>query len=544
MRLGDRRFVALLLFAAVPPVVELAILVALGFKNAEGLSAQVTAVWPYDAYHDLRWLLIYHNSWPDFFGESAAALGIRALLSAALAAMAWPKEVPRPTFRWLLRRNLLIAVLVGVIVMPLAAISVAASVVALSWFLIASLVPLLLLSPFLQRAGVVAGWWQGLPSASLVGWTLLNFAAITVGGALIWITPRWWALPVAAAVGVSNGLLWRESIRTAVLPCRVRWLRFPVAPVAIVLAVSIPIVVRMVATAVPGPPENWQPPILSQQLSEHVKHAVIVVDGHESVYDGSPTADPMVERFSYVGLDTQERPRPYDPDDTHRSLESTAELMAAHVDSLHRRTGRPIAIIGRSEGAMAARLYLERWPDSPVDTLLMFSPLIRPGRGYYPPPEEQTGWGVVTGWQLRALFGLSNIFSEHPNTPDDPFVRSLMANAPFYRNRTMCPVPGVRMIAFLPTITAAEAPPGEYTKIPVFQAPAFHGGLIGRQLVQVRIVDILAGESLDQPRPEYPVLQRLAASWQAPPLKVSVNPAWDKIREPDPAFTGKVCLPR
>ena len=96
--------------------------------------------------------------------------------------------------------------------------------------------------------------------------------------------------------------------------------------------------------------------------------------------------------------------------------------------------------------------------------------------------ETPHGWGLVTGWQLRALFGVVRRVrrDRHPG-PDEPFIRSLLDNAPFYRNQLMCPVPGVRMIAFLPTTTATEAPPCDYTGIPVFQTPGVHAGCrVGR----------------------------------------------------------------
>ena len=99
------------------------------------------------------------------------------------------------------------------------------------------------------------------------------------------------------------------------------------------------------------------------------------------------------------------------------------------------------------------------------------------------------------------------------------------------------------MIAFVPTSTAGEAPPGEYTGIPVFQLPAFHGGLIGKPLVEDRIVDFLRGESFEKPRREYSFLQRLGAPWQAPPLALSVNPVWRGSGQADPGFTGRVCQP-
>lgn len=175
--------------------------------------------------------------------------------------------------------------------------------------------------------------------------------------------------------------------------------------------------------------------------------------------------------------------------------------------------------------------------------MLLFSPLVRAGRIYYPPPRAESGWGIVTGWQLRALFASTSITKVVKDDPDQPFIRSIPDNAPFYRNRTLCPVPGVRMFAFLPTSNAIEAPPGKYSGIPVFQMPAFHGGLIGREMVQNRLVDILSGQDINAPRAEYQAFQQLGAAWQAPGLALSINLAWREVRKPYPAFTGEITCP-
>ncbi|MGC5020706.1 hypothetical protein [Micromonospora sp. DT47] len=538
------RLAALLVLAVLPPVVEAAVLVGIGFHSAQGVAPQVTAVWPYDSYHDLRWLMVYHNSWLSFLLGLLALIGIRGLLSAGLTSLAWPEGVDRPSFRWLVTRNVEVAALAAVIISPWAALSLAFSAVALSWYLLASLIPMLLLAPFLQRAGVVGQWGRGLPTIELLGWSLLNFAVLTVAGALIASTPGWWVVAVAGAAGVANALLWRQVVSAAVRPARVRWPRVPVTPVAIVLVMAAAVAAQSVIGIAAGEQGEWRPPIVAERLPDRVPHAVIALAGHDSSWDGQPPADPRVERFSYRGLDGQGRPLPYRPQDTHRSLDSSAALLAAHVDALHRRTGRPVALLGQSEGAMVASTYLEKWPKpSPVEAALMFSPLIRPGRAYYPPPGHE-GWGVAAGWELRGIFALANLPKKVKTGPDEPFVRSVLVEAPFYRNRTLCPVAAVRMIAFLPTASAAEAPPGEYARIPVFQVPAFHGGVLGRRASQSRVVAFLAGEKVDVPRREYDLFQRLGAAWQAPSLALSINPVWAATREADPAFTGRICEPR
>lgn len=544
MTSSGSRWAALLALAVLPPVLEAAVLVGIGFHAAKGLAPQVTAVWPYDSYHDLRWLLVYHNSWSAFLLGLLALVGFRGLLSAGMTALAWPGHLDRPSFGWLVKRNLEVAALAAVIISPWAALAVAFSTVALSWYLLASLVPMLVLAPFLQRAGVVGHWWRGLPTLELLGWSLLNFALLTLAGGLIVSVPGWWPVVVAVPTGVANALLWRRTVAAAVMPVRIRWRRVPVAPIAIVLTMAAAVGAQSLIGLAAGGPGEWRPPVLSERLPDEVPHAVIAIAGHDSRWDGRPPVDPRIERFSYRGLDGQGRPLPYGPTDTHQSLDASAVLLAAHVDALHRRTGRPVALLGSSEGAMVARMYLEKWPrPSPVEAVMLFSPLVQPGRAYYP-PAGHSGWGVAVGWELRAIFALANLPQEVKNDPDQPFIRSVLVNAPFLRNRTLCPVPGVRMIAFLPTVSAAEAPPGEYSRVPVFQLPALHGGLLNRRVAETRVVSFLAGDEVDRPRREYLLLQRLGAAWQPPPLAVSLNPVWSATREADPAFTGHICGPR
>ncbi|NIL64834.1 hypothetical protein, partial [Salinispora arenicola] len=472
-------FLVLTVLAAALPAAEAAVIAGVGFQAARGLPSQASAVWPYDSYHDLRWLLVYHSSILGFVLAYLVVAAVRGALTAVLIYFSWPERFSRPSVANLFRRNLVVALLVMALIMPWAMLSIAFEIVSLSWLLLASLLPMIVISPFLLRAAVVKESWRGLPTLAQYGWSSLNVVVITVAGALMTAVPAWWSLPVAALAGAGNGLLWRKSVAVALKPANPRWRRLPVGPVVGVLVLITPTVMLNAPGMLDGP--EWRPPILEQPLPQDVPQAVIVIAGHDSEYHGEPSADPRVERYSYEGLDSKEAPLPYRREATHQSLDVSAVRLASHVDSLHRRTRRPIALVGQSEGALVARTYLEKWPASPVTEAVLLSPLVMPGRAYYTPPHTGAGWGVATGYVMRAVFQLWFLGDEARGNPDEPFVRSIIIDAPFYRNRILCPVAGIRVIAFLPTVSAIEAPPGEFTQVPTVQSPAFHAGLFGSQ---------------------------------------------------------------
>ena len=391
LRTPRGRFKALVALAAVLPVVEATIIAVLGFQAVRGLPPQVSAVWPYSTFQDLRWLFVYHRTIPGFFLTFVAISALRGVLTTVLANLAWPAAVPHPSWRWLLRRNIWVATLTAVILSPWVALSMAFATTGLSWYLIAYLLPLLLLAPFLLRAGLSADWWRGLPRLEVVGWAWLSFVILTVAGALLSAVPIWWGIPLAAVFGAVNALLWRKSVAAVLAPGRVRFRAVPVVPLVIALLLFSFPAMPLVAERLQGGRGGWRPPIMTEPLPDSVPYAVIALGGHDSEYDGEPAVDPRVERYSYLGLDEQKRPLPYTAVATHRSLGDSAAVLAEHVEALHERTNRPIALLGHSEGAMVARTYLERWPVTEVEAVLLFSPLVMPGRVYYPPAEIRRG---------------------------------------------------------------------------------------------------------------------------------------------------------
>jgi hypothetical protein len=269
--------------------------------------------------------------------------------------------------------------------------------------------------------------------------------------------------------------------------------------------------------------------------------AVVYVGGYDSAFNGV-AIDPRLEVFSYQGLDRQGRPLPYGDSATHESVDRSAQLLARQVSTIHERTRLPVALVGESEGTVVIRKFLDTMPHTEVSAAVLMSPLVRPGRIYYPPPGATAGWGVAAGSELRGLLWLVRLTDDSGISPDEPFVRSILDNAPLYRDRMLCPVPGVRMIAFVPTAEGSVIPPGLRPGIPVLEVPGVHAGLGGRAEIQANVQRFLAsGSPVDGvDAPAYGVIQKVAAAWQAPALPIRLNPAWPPD-VPDASFGDDGC---
>ncbi|TDC65554.1 hypothetical protein E1258_05185 [Micromonospora sp. KC207] len=511
------RLALLLVLTAAPPAAEAAMMTAVGYLFTRAMTPQASAIWPYSVFHDLRWVLVYHNGWLGFAAALVGVVVVRGLLCAGYVALAWPQERPRPAFRRLVERSMLFTMAMVVILLPWAALDVVTAEFSLATIFFGLLVPVVILAAFVLPGGIVRGWWHGLPPLRLIGWTLVNFVALTVGGVLVAATPALWAALTAGVMGAVNGLLWQRLVRADVRQERIRWRLVPVAPLVAVLAVVGLVVADRAALR---SQTDTLPP--SPELSR-VRHIVIFIAGHESAFAGDPAppAGPVL-RFSYRGLDADGRPRPYSAVDTYQSIPNSARLLGEQVARVHATTGRPVAIVGESEGAMIVRYYLSHGPHPAVDSAALVSPLVRAGRAYYPPRGANTGWGIGTGWLLRGLFWTAG------HDADAPFLRSLLDNAPLYRNQMLCPVPGVRMIAFLPAIdTLALPPPPGSTQIALVEVAATHGRLIGEPAMSRMLAAFLNGDLTPGPPPRRARAFSLAATaWQAPALPVRLNPTW------------------
>jgi len=527
------RLVLLIILCALPAGLEAGLgQYGAGFTATTQISPQASALWPYDTFHDVRWVMVYHNSWAGFVGESAAAIVLRGLFCTVLTALAWPHRAERPSLRRLTTRHVAFAAGLGAFLSPWAAMSVVVSDVSLAWYLFGAILPLLIMAPFLQRGAMVPNWWRGLPPAGTFVLSIVNFATLTTGSAVVAAVPDGWRVAVAMAVGGVNGLLWYWAVRVAVLAPPMRWRHVPVTPIVVAVVIALMFTAGRVSgvTGAGGP--GQEPPTFTGAEAKALNRPVIFLGGFTSRYDGRPNDPPApIVQYSYRGLDPDGRPRPYSATDTHQSVVTSARLLAAQVDHVHRATGRKVALVGESEGTLIIQYYLKTDPHRAVDTVALLSPVLRAGRVYYPPRDRVTGWGVATGWELRGIFAVLGAASRLPNSADLPLVRSILDNAPLFRGRQLlCATEGVRKVAFVATLDALANPPGAESEIPVVETSGIHGMLSGDPAVRQRLVEFLnTGRVQPQRRWDYRAGQYAGAAWQTPALRVDLNPAWRNV---------------
>src|SRR6266436_5914283 len=80
----------LIAFSAGGAIAEATVLSFLA-PSARPLAPQVTALPPLAAYHDLRWLFAFNQSWLGFTGVLLLLVVARSAVDAVLVMLAWPR---------------------------------------------------------------------------------------------------------------------------------------------------------------------------------------------------------------------------------------------------------------------------------------------------------------------------------------------------------------------------------------------------------------------------------------------------------------------
>jgi hypothetical protein len=538
--LNRRRLVAVCVVAA---VVETVLVDRFAAPSTLGLATQASAPPPFGVFHDLRWILVYHESWLGFALELVAFVVFRSAMTTVCLHYAWPSDVPPEPLAVTIRRSVLFTVIAGVLLAPWAALMFALAVVSLSWLFFVAVPVVLLLALFVHGGAVTGSWWYRTLSVRSVAWVVLAFVTLSAFGSALTTCPSWARVPLAVVGGIVNAWLWVRVV-DSVLHRRRTPRAIPVALLGIAAVLVLVVggtvtgfaVARNDARRVVESAANtrqWTPATVPGRATP-----LVVVTGFDTKWGGRASAfvhAPLPQwRFSYRGA-ADGRPLPYTAADTHRRLPVLVRELRQQVDAYHRLTGRPISIVAESEGALLATAYLAATPRAPVRNLVLLSPLVQPGRVYYPSGGAE-GWGAASAAALEgfawALDGLSPV----DVTPDTPFFRSVVDDAPALRGLLGCRLPGVRQLAVLPLDTAVSAPAPQALAVPYTVVPGFHGGMLDDASTASIVMQVVAGRRVE-PDDGWSlaedVLSAGASAWQVPQLSSTVNTTWSRSPDPD-----------
>lgn len=525
--MGNRaRGIGLFAACVLPNLTEAAVLAALGMRAELALSVQANAPAPLGVFHDLRWLIVYQDSWWAFGLECLGLLVCRGLLTGFTVRLAWPTEIERPSSAKLVLRGILFSAGAAVVLLPWTALLFGMAVVSVSWLFLAAFPPVLVISLLCHHAAVRGTWWRHAPPLRSVGLVILVFALTTVAGAVCVQCPLWLSPFVAGSAGLLDAWAWRRLVRAVVLGAQGHRRLAPVAPagLACLLSVTVGGTALGFSVSVPKPGSAQSPPLAG------FGPAVLVAGGYGTSWDGKGP-DPLPGsyrewRFSYRGIGP-DGPLPYTAASTDEPLPVLARRMATQVDALHRRTGESVDIVAESEGSLVAEDYLSRFPGAPVSKVVLVSPLLGTPRVYYPPP-GRTGWGVAGGTALDELSSLVEPLASEQLPASGPFMRSVLTQGPRVRAVLQCPPAGKSFFAILPLADAVASPPGSAEPGSSTIVPAFHGGLLGSSSVDGEVSSILSGHPKTQ-APVWPLIEEAirsgASTWQVPALRPGHTPA-------------------
>jgi hypothetical protein len=268
---------------------------------------------------------------------------------------------------------------------------------------------------------------------------------------------------------------------------------------------------------------------------------VLVVSGFDTTsvgWDPKPIPGPFDERrFSYRGVDAAGRPLTYTAADTHRSVSDLVKVMATQVDELARQSGQPVSIVAESEGSIVAKVYSMVMVGAPVARLVLLSPVVQPGRVYYP-PGGHGGWGLVAGYELRATTSLLGAISPLNLPADSPLLRSLVDHAGALRYLLRCPAAGIPQLNVVPLADAVAASDDPVLSGSSAVIPAFHGGLLSDHDARRTVARVLQGDRLPNTGAWSALARsigRASQAWQIPSLPLRLYPNATSSRQGVPS---------
>jgi hypothetical protein len=199
----------LIAFAAGGAMAETTVLSFLA-PAARPLAAQVTALPPLAAYHDLRWLFAFNQSWLGFTGVLVLLILARSAVDAVLVMLAWPHEParPRPRFLSSLVSCAVLTVLTGLVMSPVVTLMFGVALLPFSWPYLAAVPILLGTAIALSQGGVGQVWWRRLPPARTAGWVIITFGTLSLASALMTRLDTPGIVAVAGLAGIIDARAW------------------------------------------------------------------------------------------------------------------------------------------------------------------------------------------------------------------------------------------------------------------------------------------------------------------------------------------------
>jgi hypothetical protein len=526
--------------------VESAALHVTGPVATLSMAPQVTATPPFGAFHDLRWLLSYHPSWVAFGLELLALLAFRGALTALTVRLAWPRSRVPPDWQHLLRRGVIFTAGASLVLLPWSLLLFSVAAMPVSWLFLASLPPVVLTAVMIHRGAVTKPWWQ-LPTLRTITWTLASFAVLTAGGAATVLLPAGLGSLLAALTGLFNAWAWYSIVHGLVeeAPRRVRR---PLTPVALASILAVAFGGAAIAFALLTP--DRRPPLSAPAPLPTTGRPVLVARGYGSEYRGGPFTQPfpghIAVPFSYRGVTSDGRPAVYAPADTHRALGELVTTMDQQVRDLHAATGEPVDIVAVSEGTLVAKAWAATAQNPPVSHLVLLSPLIAPAKVYYPMPGRD-GWSAATAIGLEGLTRLIGLISNLDPRASLPLIRSVVVRGPLMRDLMSCPSGnGIEDTLVIPLDSAMVTDPGATAGLHVRVRAEFHAATLNTAAGRGAVTAIL------DDRPALPAtwerrfdraIRAAAAAWQAPPVPVSLPPAWHGLADTGPGENGTLTCP-
>jgi hypothetical protein len=561
---GFFRHRGLIAFCAGGAIAEAGLLSFLA-PAARPLAPQVTALPPLAAYHDLRWLFAFNQSWLGFTGVLVLLLLARAAADVVLLLLAWPQEpsatVSRPRFLISFVSCAVLTMLVWLVMSPVVTLMFGVALVPFSWPFLAAIPILLGTTLVLSHGGVGQAWWRRLPPGSTMAWLLAMFLVLSAASVAMAHLDTAGVLAVAGVAGVVNARAWYGLTAAAVrraaeqpprawqwrvtlwrirqaLRHRTNWV--PVTPIAALMVIALVVgLTRMAFTgtvqfstaadyvaagavtqsgggtaAVATEPEHRAGP---------VRGAVLVVEGFGSTccsdVDALAAAEPdmIVRQFSYLGLNAAGNPIPYGPDAEDLPIQALGDRMATQLLRLYQQAHVAVDVVAESEGTLGLYAMLARHPHLPVRSLVLLSPIVDPGQM----GQGGQASGTVPGDALITLNNLVGGMSPYGSSGAKELIDSVsQVGATYFAS--VSKDRGIPWLAVIPLADAVTLPACQWPRDVIFVA-AFHGGLLGHASVRQMVVSFLAdvrvsptGRSQQRLRSAAQLISSAATAWRMP----------------------------